>query len=173
MKEVVCGLLSLLSSSQKSQRMLAQAVSTFQSPKKAVWAILRSFVRHGFDGSGDDGGSCIDGRLTRQVVRMPCKLLCCQQALQIEPNSLCQCFSWCGDFVVAPPTAHGIGVRRSKRRTFTHCFCWEDSPVLTGTGDRRDAAPSGQCFSNTPVTKTGSGLRGGDVGSVQVLHHFQ
>jgi hypothetical protein len=36
----------------------------FESAQALKVAILRDFFRHGFDGSGDDGGACIDGRLT-------------------------------------------------------------------------------------------------------------
>eukprot|EP01106_Pelomyxa_sp_JSP_P019316 TRINITY_DN959_c0_g2_i1.p1 TRINITY_DN959_c0_g2~~TRINITY_DN959_c0_g2_i1.p1 ORF type:complete len:213 (-),score=65.04 TRINITY_DN959_c0_g2_i1:152-745(-) len=42
----------------------ANLVTQFGGARRAALTILRDFFRHGFDGSGSDGGSCIDGRLT-------------------------------------------------------------------------------------------------------------
>mmetsp|Transcript_77621 Transcript_77621/g.186185 ORF Transcript_77621/g.186185 Transcript_77621/m.186185 type:complete len:611 (+) Transcript_77621:43-1875(+) len=36
----------------------------FRGVEVVRMAIMQDFFRHGFDGSGDDGGSCVDGRLT-------------------------------------------------------------------------------------------------------------
>ena len=40
------------------------AEDVWDSPENLKMHVLVDFFKHGFDGDGDDGGSCIDGRLT-------------------------------------------------------------------------------------------------------------
>ena len=46
------------------KNVAAYVDDAFGGPRRLKKLILADFFRHGFDGSGDDGGSCIDGRLT-------------------------------------------------------------------------------------------------------------
>jgi hypothetical protein len=46
------------------ERIESYIKAQFGSAEKLKMAVLADYFKHGFDGSGDDGGSCIDGRLT-------------------------------------------------------------------------------------------------------------
>merc|ERR1712113_131661 len=46
------------------ERIDAYVKDQFGCQRNLKMAVLADYFKHGFDGSGDDGGSCIDGRLT-------------------------------------------------------------------------------------------------------------
>jgi hypothetical protein len=48
----------------QDQRVDAYVKEQFGSLHDLKMTVLADYFKHGFDGSGDDGGSCIDGRLT-------------------------------------------------------------------------------------------------------------
>jgi len=47
-----------------NERISAYVKTEFGSEENLKMTVLADYFKHGFDGSGDDGGSCIDGRLT-------------------------------------------------------------------------------------------------------------
>lgn len=49
---------------QSDARLERYIVRQFTTVDRLVQIVLTDYFKHGFDGSGDDGGSCIDGRLT-------------------------------------------------------------------------------------------------------------
>jgi len=48
----------------RDERVLHYIENQFGSSRELRLKVLVDYFKHGFDGSGDDGGSCIDGRLT-------------------------------------------------------------------------------------------------------------
>jgi Protein of unknown function (DUF2009) len=48
----------------QDERIDAYVKAQFGSQRKLLLTVLSDYFKYGFDGSGDDGGSCIDGRLT-------------------------------------------------------------------------------------------------------------
>jgi len=49
---------------ERDENLQAYIDRKYGGVEEARVSILQDFFKHGFDGSGDDGGSCIDGRLT-------------------------------------------------------------------------------------------------------------
>jgi len=60
----VIGCISRLDALGKTDPYLKRYFDACGGVEKIKVYILRDYFRHGFDGSGSDGGSCIDGRLT-------------------------------------------------------------------------------------------------------------
>ena len=48
----------------RDERINEYVTKQFGSQRNLKMTVLADYFKHGFDGSGDDGGSCIDGRLT-------------------------------------------------------------------------------------------------------------
>ncbi|CAD7946561.1 unnamed protein product [Amoebophrya sp. A120] len=71
---------------EEDKQKVREFIDKFGGVESAQKLILRDFFRHGFDGSGDDGGSCVDGRLTS----------CWNWCSQIEKKVYFPLFLLCG-----------------------------------------------------------------------------
>lgn len=60
----ICEFLQGIPALCRDERIAAYVKAQFGSEERLKMTVLADYFKHGFDGSGDDGGSCIDGRLT-------------------------------------------------------------------------------------------------------------
>ena len=60
----ICSFLDGIPALLEDKNVRKYVADNFGDGDNLKMLVLQDYFKHGFDGSGDDGGSCIDGRLT-------------------------------------------------------------------------------------------------------------